>query len=248
MSRVIADGLSVRGKQDAEQSASEVPYSNATSGLTATDTQAAIDETVGELGSLKSVQQVSLSSTDYTLTATDLEYRVFELTGTLTASVNVIVPDSQAIYTIINNTTGAFTVTVKTSTGSGVVAVQGTSSQVRSDGVNVVTAVDEFAVMPTVGGDPIVESGGNADGEWTRWADGTQICRGNVPSGSAPLTKVYPMSFNTLPSNPGGNNGNANSVVDSWGLYNSSSQTQFIYRWRDYIDTIGAFVAIGTWK
>jgi hypothetical protein len=31
-----------------------------------------------------------------------------------------------------------------------------------------------FAAMPTVGGDPVVESGSNADGEWTRWADGTQ--------------------------------------------------------------------------
>ena len=31
-----------------------------------------------------------------------------------------------------------------------------------------------FAAMPQVGGDPIVESGSNADGEWTRWADGTQ--------------------------------------------------------------------------
>jgi hypothetical protein len=35
-----------------------------------------------------------------------------------------------------------------------------------------------FASMPQVGGDPIVESGSNADGEWTRWADGTQICTG----------------------------------------------------------------------
>lgn len=32
----------------------------------------------------------------------------------------------------------------------------------------------DFIVMPQVGGDPIVESGSNADGEWTRWADGTQ--------------------------------------------------------------------------
>ena len=34
-----------------------------------------------------------------------------------------------------------------------------------------------FTAMPQVGGDPIVESGSNADGEWTRWADGTQVCR-----------------------------------------------------------------------
>ena len=32
-----------------------------------------------------------------------------------------------------------------------------------------------FPDMPQVGGDPIVESGSNADGEWTRWSDGTQI-------------------------------------------------------------------------
>ena len=33
-----------------------------------------------------------------------------------------------------------------------------------------------FTAMPQVGGDPIVESGSNADGEFTRWSDGTQIC------------------------------------------------------------------------
>lgn len=37
-------------------------------------------------------------------------------------------------------------------------------------------APDFPAGMPTVGGDPIVESGSNSDGEWTRWADGTQQC------------------------------------------------------------------------
>jgi hypothetical protein len=36
---------------------------------------------------------------------------------------------------------------------------------------------DNFDVMPTVGGDPVVESGSNTDGEWTKWAGGTQICR-----------------------------------------------------------------------
>ena len=28
-----------------------------------------------------------------------------------------------------------------------------------------------FSTMPEVGGSPIVESGSNSDGEWTRWAD-----------------------------------------------------------------------------
>ncbi len=30
--------------------------------------------------------------------------------------------------------------------------------------------------MPTSGGDPVVESGSNSDGQWTKWADGTQTC------------------------------------------------------------------------
>ena len=30
-----------------------------------------------------------------------------------------------------------------------------------------------FTAMPQVGGDPIVESGSNADGEWAKWSDGT---------------------------------------------------------------------------
>lgn len=37
------------------------------------------------------------------------------------------------------------------------------------------TVPQDFTAMPSVGGDPVVESGSNADGEWTRWADGTQI-------------------------------------------------------------------------
>ncbi len=34
---------------------------------------------------------------------------------------------------------------------------------------------NDFTAMPLVGGDPIVESGSNSDGEWTRWAEGTQL-------------------------------------------------------------------------
>ena len=41
-------------------------------------------------------------------------------------------------------------------------------------------SVNDHVSMPTVAGDPIVESGSNTDGEWTRWADGTQICHGTA--------------------------------------------------------------------
>ena len=62
-----------------------------------------------------------------------------------------------------------------------------------------------FTAMPQVGGDPIVESGSNTDGEWTRWADGTQIVKNSsllcTFSSVHTLTNswTYPASFNTRP-------------------------------------------------
>jgi hypothetical protein len=52
--------------------------------------------------------------------------------------------------------------------------------------------------MPQVGGDPIVESGSNSDGEWTRWSDGTQILTG-IGSGTSSGTSGsdLPLSFIT---------------------------------------------------
>jgi len=51
-----------------------------------------------------------------------------------------------------------------------------------------------FTTMPQVGGDPIVESGSNADGEWTRWSDGTQACHARqVKTSSAVTTSLGSM-------------------------------------------------------
>ena len=83
--------------------------------------------------------------------------------------------------------------------------IQGKISSILAGGSDA-----NFTTMPQVGGDPIVESGSNADGEWTRWADGTQICsdvRGGsgAHSGSTGVTGLnasdaiwewtYPSSF-----------------------------------------------------
>jgi hypothetical protein len=57
-----------------------------------------------------------------------------------------------------------------------------------------------FVTMPQVGGNPIVESGSNSDGEWTRWADGSQIVTATQVlyyHNSSNLKKLwtYPASF-----------------------------------------------------
>ena len=54
-----------------------------------------------------------------------------------------------------------------------------------------------FTTMPQVGGDPIVESGSNADGAFTRFADGTQVATAVVTVNfngdvNFPSRRVYP--------------------------------------------------------
>ena len=67
--------------------------------------------------------------------------QVLKLTGTIGGAVNVVVPDSvEKTYVIDNATSGAFTVTVKTTSGTGVTwaAADKGTKMVYSDGTNVV--------------------------------------------------------------------------------------------------------------
>ena len=90
---------------------------------------------------------------------------VIKLTGTITTNVNVVIPDSvEKTYIIENATSGAYTVTVKTSSGTGV--TWGTTDKgkkmVYSDGTNVVdTAFTEVSsdYSPTLSG--ILDTNGN---------------------------------------------------------------------------------------
>lgn len=81
----------------------------------------------------------TLSNVDVTLTAVEAASAVINLTGTLLANVNVIVPATPVrVYLVRNQTSGAFTVTVKTAAGTGTPVQQGTSSLVYSDGTNII--------------------------------------------------------------------------------------------------------------
>lgn len=80
-------------------------------------------------------------SGNYTLTtanaATDQARRAFiTLTGLLTGARNIIVPSTSKIYYIRNNTTGSYSVTVKTASGTGAVVPQGYVMAVACDGTD----------------------------------------------------------------------------------------------------------------
>jgi hypothetical protein len=65
---------------------------------------------------------------------------VLNLTGTLTSSVNVIIPDSiEKVYTVKNSTSGSFAVTFKTTSGSGATfaAADKGVKLLYSDGTNI---------------------------------------------------------------------------------------------------------------
>jgi hypothetical protein len=99
--------------------------------------------------------------------------QVIKLTGTITTNVNVVIPDSiEKTYIVENGTSGAFTVTVKTSSGSGV--TWGTTDKgtkvVYSNGTDVVdTALTDVAsdyspqlsaALDTNGNDIIIDDTG----------------------------------------------------------------------------------------
>lgn len=73
---------------------------------------------------------ITLSSSNVTLTTNNgasdqARYMALAFDGTLSANVNIIVPDKSKVYVVTNNCTGAFTVTVKTNAGTGIVIPQG---------------------------------------------------------------------------------------------------------------------------
>lgn len=76
---------------------------------------------------------------DVTLTTAEARNAILEFTGTLTGNINVVVPTKTRRYIVYNNTAGAFSLTVKTSGGTGVAVTQSTRAWVYCDGTNVVS-------------------------------------------------------------------------------------------------------------
>lgn len=75
---------------------------------------------------------------DVTLTSVESSYPAMDFTGALTANINVIVTTTPKPLIARNSTSGAFTLTVKTSAGTGVAITQGGGYKgLYCDGVNV---------------------------------------------------------------------------------------------------------------
>lgn len=90
-------------------------------------------------------------SANVVLTAAQAGVGVLELTGILTGNISVIVPNSDGNWVVSNQTTGAFTITVKTAAGTGIAVTQGRTTILWSDGTNVYDAKTDFPNLALTG-------------------------------------------------------------------------------------------------
>ncbi len=117
------------------------------------------------------------------------------------------------------------------------------------------TGGPDFVGMPSVGGDPIVESGSNSDGGWTRWADGTQQCRAHVYVDWSTSTRkefFFPIAFTDEPgASIAGVSGTSTSY---WKALGNSAVQVDTSKWLVVINDVTTFnlltflFATGRWK
>lgn len=82
----------------------------------------------------------------YTLSGSELNRIAYSFTGVLTGNREVVVPSTVQQYWVTNSTTGAYTLTIKTAAGTGIVVATSQRAILYSDGVNVVAASTAQAV------------------------------------------------------------------------------------------------------
>lgn len=103
------------------------------------------------------VKDVS-GSGSITLTSSEAGNLIQRYTGTLTGNRTVVVPAAVNVYYVHNNTAGAFTLTVKTATGTGVGIAPSEKAIIYCDGTNVVDADTFTPIAPTTFSDGNVGS------------------------------------------------------------------------------------------
>ena len=88
---------------------------------------------------------ITMTNANVTLTANQAAKSIIVITGTLTASLNLIFPVTVQPWLISNQTTGAYTITAKTASGTGVALVSG-SQGVWGDGTNINSAFSPASI------------------------------------------------------------------------------------------------------
>lgn len=135
------------------------------------------------------------------LTEAESQNTVLAFSGALTSNVSVSVPPLGRGWKVINATSGAFTLTLKTVDGSGVVVEQGKTVDAYCDGVNV-SLVAAAAVVPVAAIQPFATSAPPSG--WLK-ANGAAVSRATYASLFAALVTAAgftPQAFTVTLANP----------------------------------------------
>lgn len=100
---------------------------------------------------------VTMTGSNVTLTSLQAGKDIIIISGTITGNLNLIFPTYVKTWTVVNNTSGAYTITAKTASGTGV-AVSGVSA-IMGDGTNIIGMSSSIA----------------STAEAQAWADNTKI-------------------------------------------------------------------------
>ena len=94
------------------------------------------------------IQTISTTGGTTTLTQLQSAYPIILITGALTSNAIIVMPNIVGNWTVSNNTTGAYTVTVKTAAGTGFLVSQG-SNPIYGDGTNIYSGVSAETTRAT---------------------------------------------------------------------------------------------------
>jgi hypothetical protein len=108
------------------------------------------------------IAPVTLTASDVTLTAAQYGKPIIRLSGTLTANVNLNFPAIVGQWLVVNNCSGAFSVTCKTLAGSGVIAPPSSPSKIYGDATNVYMSNASTAAITSLTGDVTASGPGSA--------------------------------------------------------------------------------------
>ena len=127
------------------------------------------------------VQSIAMTDANYTLVSgngisDEARNAVITMTGTLTATRNVVVPTSEKFYAVRNATTNGQSIIVKTSAGTGVTLANGFTQLMYCDGTNVVLASI-----------PINSTNGNVAVSGSQTIGGNLTVTGTVTAGGASI-------------------------------------------------------------
>lgn len=180
-------------------------------------------------------QSVTVTSSDVTLSQLQSAYPVIIASGTKTGNRSLIFPAIVGEWIVQNNTTGAYTLTAKTASGTGVTLTQGESTYIYGDGTNIYFAdsakvasfngrtgtvtLNATDVINALGYTPVQQGGGAGQGSnkiylgWASASDGLKAQVDAIDIGYIALVSQF-----TNSKSQNGYQKLTNGLIIQWGM------------------------------